>query len=167
MVSQAEAARDYYIASMTEHDLLEVVQIEEQCGLSRWGWDAYHAELALGRDALMFVARPQCSSELSSSYQIIGFIAARVISGEVHINNVAVRQQYRRQGIALKLLQTVLQKGAETGAATAFLEVRAGNIPAQKLYSACGFQAVGRRAGYYTEPREDAIVMRATQGSLA
>ena len=45
------------IDRMTEHDLLEVVEIEQACGLSPWGWDAYHAELGQGSAAIMLVAR--------------------------------------------------------------------------------------------------------------
>ena len=45
--------RDFNISRMTEHDLLEVVEIEEASRLSLWGWDAYHSELKQGSEALM------------------------------------------------------------------------------------------------------------------
>lgn len=159
MVSQTQAIREFYVAPMTEHDLLEVVEIEESSGLSRWGWDAYHAEMTQGEHALMLVARPHEQSDAVTTEKVKGFIAARLIAGEVHINNVAVRHRHRRQGIASKLLQAVLEKAAETGAETAFLEVRAGNAPAQALYERCGFRVTGRRSSYYSGPLEDALVM--------
>ena len=159
MVSQTLIMKEFYVEPMTEHDLLEVVEIEESSGLSRWGWDAYHAELAHGEHALMLVARPAGQHDVSNTDKVIGFIAARLIAGEVHINNVAVRQRHRRRGIALALLQFVLEKAAKTGAEAAFLEVRFSNAPAQALYQRCGFKVTGRRSNYYSEPLEDALVM--------
>jgi ribosomal-protein-alanine N-acetyltransferase len=150
---------EFYVEPMTEHDLLEVVEIEESCGLSRWGWDAYHAELTQGEHALMLVARPTEQSDAANTEKVTGFIAARLIAGEVHINNVAVRHRHRRGGIGSALLQAVLERAAKNGSETAFLEVRAGNAPAQALYRRCGFKVTGRRANYYSEPLEDALVM--------
>ncbi len=148
------------ISRMTEHDLLEVVEIEEHSGLSRWGWGAYYAELQGSNRPLMLVARiarPQHHQAL----RIAGYIVARLAADEMHINNVAVRPEYRRQGIGAALLETVLGEGRRLKATTAFLEVRAGNSLAQALYKKCGFTGVGRRSGYYSTPPEDALVMSA------
>jgi [ribosomal protein S18]-alanine N-acetyltransferase len=154
---------EFCISSMTEHDLLEVVEIEEATGLSRWGWDAYHAELAEGRGALMLVARCRYMSETAAGAQmsVWGFIAARLAGDEIHINNVAVREIYRRRGIGGALLSAILREGARRGARLALLEVRAGNLTAQALYTRHGFRAAGRRRNYYTDPAEDALVMNA------
>src|SRR5262245_40219881 len=100
---------DVMIVRMSEHDLLEVVEIEEQSGLSRWGWAAYYAELQGANRDLMFVARPVSSSVLESSV-IIGYIVARETAGELHINNVAVRDAYRRLGIGRALLNKVIEE---------------------------------------------------------
>ena len=54
----SHSERDIAIAPMTEHDLLEVVEIEEQSGLSRWGWAAYYAELQGANRELMLIAKP-------------------------------------------------------------------------------------------------------------
>jgi ribosomal-protein-alanine N-acetyltransferase len=148
---------------MTEHDLLAVVEIEETCGLSRWGWEAYHNEIAEGRGALMLVARSrQTRLENGSAAEVAGFIAARFTGDEVHINNVAVRPQFRLRGIGRTLLGSVLKEGARMGARSAILEVRAGNMAAQALYQREGFRVVGRRRGYYADPPEDALVMSAS-----
>lgn len=154
-----ETERDFYIAGMTEHDLLEVVEIEETCGLSRWGWDAYHAELTENKNSIMLVARLRGGDGSEAERKVQGFIAARMVAGELHINNVAVRHERRRQGMARSLLETAIKEAEGRGARAAFLEVRAGNEPAQALYRRCGFKAAGRRAGYYTQPLEDALVM--------
>src|SRR4026207_2198133 len=146
------------IVRMTEHDLLEVVEIEEQSGLSRWGWAAYYAELQGGNRELMLVARPVGARGLDQ-YQIAGYIVARETAGELHVNNIAVRDQYRRRGYGLLLLGNVLEEARRRRATTAFLEVRSGNSAAQSLYERCGFKAIARRSNYYSDPPEDAVVM--------
>lgn len=156
--------QDIFVAVMTEHDLLEVVEIEETCGLSRWGWEAYHHEIAEGRGALMLVARSSQTSleKPDATADIVGFIAARFTGDEVHINNVAVRHGFRLRGVGARLLGSVLKEGARMGARRAILEVRAANSAAQALYTREGFRVVGLRKGYYTEPPEDALVMSAS-----
>lgn len=147
---------DYEIAPMSAHDLLEVVEIEESSGLSRWGWDSYHAEL--GRpEAIMLVARRLTLDGDGKKLQ--GFFAGRLGADELHINNIGVREPERRKGIGGDLLQRGLELGSRRGALAALLEVRAGNAVAQMLYAAHGFEVVGRRRNYYHDPAEDALVM--------
>lgn len=157
-ISPAENdSRTFLIDPMTEHDLLEVVAIEETCGLSLWGWDAYRAELDRP-ESIMLVARLRASPD-GSDARLCGFIAARVQAGELHVNNIGVRQSERRRGVGGALMSRALRIGAHYGAFAAILEVRAGNDAAQALYRAHGFVVKGRRRGYYREPREDALVM--------
>lgn len=146
------------IARMTEHDLLEVVEIEELSALSVWGWDAYHKELQSPEDVIMLVARTQ-PSEPNHEHNVAGFIISRLVAGELHINNVAIRPEFRRRGIAARLLAAVLREGRSQGARLAFLEVREGNTAAQGLYRRCGFQVTGTRRRYYRQPDEDALLM--------
>ena len=144
------------IARMTEHDLVEVCQIEDLSSLSAWGWDAYHHELQSRGDSIMLVARIDSTFH---EYELAGFIVARTIADELHVNNVAVRHEFRGRGIGSMLLQTSLEEGRKRKARVAQLEVRAGNEAAQKLYRRCGFEVVGRRRSYYREPVEDALLM--------
>jgi [ribosomal protein S18]-alanine N-acetyltransferase len=144
------------IDRMTEHDLLEVCQIEGLSDLSAWGWDAYHKELEVAPETVMLVARLNPPID---GIGIVGFIVARVISDELHVNNVAVRPEYQRLHLGLELLQRTLVQAKQRGATVAHLEVRAGNQAAQGLYRRCGFQAVGRRKRYYRSPTEDALLM--------
>src|ERR1041384_5605632 len=113
---------DVEIVCMTEHDLLEVVEIEEQSGLSRWGWAAYYAELQGGNRELMLVAKPLHVHVDERS--IAGYIVARETAGELHINNVAVRQQYRGRGYGALLLGQVLDEARKKRATTAFYGLR-------------------------------------------
>src|ERR1700741_2072057 len=149
---------DIFIQRMSEHDLLEVVEIEEQAGLSRWGWAAYYGELQGANGDLMLVARASKSATLESA-PIAGYIVARETAGELHINNFAVRPTFQRRGIGPTLLHRGLDEGRHRHANAAFLEVRSSNHTAQALYEKCGFRAIARRANYYSEPREDAVVM--------
>ncbi len=158
---QAPTPQDIAIIRMSEHDLLEVVEIEEQSGLSRWGWAAYYAELQGANRDLMLIAKP---SPVIESAPIAGYIVARETAGELHINNVAVRTEYRRRGIGAALLNRVLDEARRRKANAAFLEVRSANHAAQALYEKSGFRAIARRADYYSEPREDAVVMSLVLG---
>ena len=155
---KAQAKIDVEIVRMTEHDLLEVVEIEEQSGLSRWGWAAYYAELQGGNREMMLVAKPLGARGIEQC-QVAGYIVARETAGELHVNNIAVRDQYRRRGYGGLLLGLVLDAARKKHATTAFLEVRCGNSAAQALYQKLGFKAIARRSNYYTDPPEDAVVM--------
>lgn len=153
------------IAPMTEHDLLEVVEIEQSSGLSPWGWDAYHRELQSNDRGLMWVARLE--PQLGNDKSLAGYVVGRLVADELHINNMAVRDSYRRNGIASALLSQVLAAARTYQAARAFLEVRAGNVAARALYERCGFCAVGRRRNYYSNPTEDALIMTVEVGGNA
>ena len=149
-----DADRNVLIERMTEHDLLAVVEIEEESGLSPWGWDAYHKELQSPEEVIMLVARAD-----SPDGGVAGFIVSRLIGSELHVYNVAVRPGLRRRGVAARLLRAVLEWGRLKGADLAFLEVREGNSAAQNLYRGCGFVVAGRRRQYYAAPVEDALLM--------
>ncbi|HKO61559.1 MAG TPA: ribosomal protein S18-alanine N-acetyltransferase [Pyrinomonadaceae bacterium] len=146
------------IINMTEHDLLEVVEIEEASGLSRWGWSAYYAELQGRNSHLMLVARID-GQEKSRRSKLAGYIVARLGADELHINNVAVREDFRRRGIGRRLLDRILEEGKKSGAIAAYLELRAGNQAALALYQESGFRVTARRKNYYSDPVEDALVM--------
>lgn len=144
------------IERMTEHDLVEVCSIELISELSAWGWDAYHKELQCAQESIMLVARIDSAFHETG---IVGFIVARIIADELHVNNVAVRPQFRGYRIGSRLLRATLDQGKKRGATMARLEVRAGNHAAQRLYRTCGFEVGGRRKSYYREPTEDALLM--------
>jgi ribosomal-protein-alanine N-acetyltransferase len=148
---------DYEIVEMTAHDLLEVVEIEETSGLSRWGWDSYHDELTRP-ESIMLVARRNTSDEAGK--RLYGFVAARMGAEELHVNNIGVREFARRRGIGTELLARATERGMLLGALAVLLEVRAGNESAQSLYQRQGFEIVGTRRNYYHDPTEDALVMK-------
>jgi ribosomal-protein-alanine N-acetyltransferase len=153
------------LSPMTEHDLLEVVEIEQTSGLSPWGWDAYHRELQSSDRGLMWVAR--LDANLDNAHTVAGYVVGRMIVDELHINNIAVRQPYRRSGLATALLAKVLEAAKGYKAVRAFLEVRDGNSAALALYERSGFTTIGRRRNYYSNPPEDALIMTLEIGESA
>lgn len=150
---------------MTEHDLLEVVAIEERCGLSLWGWDGYHADLDRS-DAIMLVARAHAGAR-GPGARLLGFVAARLSADELHINNIGVVDDARRCGVGSRLLGAALERAKLLAPRRAILEVRASNRAAQSLYRRHGFRLAGRRRDYYKHPSEDALVMTSDFGPKA
>ena len=90
---------------------------------------------------------------------IFAFAGFWIIAGEVHITNIAVRESHRRQGIGELLLISLINLATELDARFITLEVRASNTAAQDLYAKYGFAKVGVRRGYYTDNREDGVLM--------
>lgn len=147
--------RSYSIESMRERDLIDVVEIEETSGLNRWGYDAYRRELFTNPNSIMIVAR-----NLVLGPAVIGFFAGWIVEDELHVNNVASHQDYRRIGIGRSLMEAAIDEAGRRGVAHVILEVRASNEAAQLLYRDLGFGFVGRRRDYYRMPTEDALVMK-------
>ena len=95
----------------------------------------------------------------SGGHCIIGFTSMWVMADEAHITNIAVRQSYQRQGIGELLLISIIDLAIELKASIVTLEVRVSNLTAQSLYQKYGFAQVGLRRNYYTDNREDALLM--------
>jgi ribosomal-protein-alanine N-acetyltransferase len=103
------------------------------------------------------VARPEAPD---IPRRVLGFLCSTLVFDEWHIHNVATHPNFRRQGIARALLCEGRTLAQARGARCAILEVRMSNLPAQCLYRQLGFSVCGRRKDYYTNPREDALLMR-------
>ena len=91
--------------------------------------------------------------------KLVGYVGMMHILDEGYISNVAVAPEYRRRGIACRLIDELLSRAGGLDLAFVTLEVRAGNAPAIALYERFGFSPVGRRKNYYDAPKEDAILM--------
>jgi ribosomal-protein-alanine N-acetyltransferase len=90
---------------------------------------------------------------------LAGYICFWIFAGEIHLMNVAVHQTCRGKGWGYRLVSKMIEVGVTQGAETAWLEVRPSNLTARALYKKVGFVEVGRRPRYYTDTREDAIIM--------
>lgn len=91
--------------------------------------------------------------------KIVGYALGRVVADEAELLKICVLSGWRKQGIAEKLLGSLLEKMRENGAAACFLEVRSKNAPALALYQKMGFKQIALRRNYY--PDDDAVVMSA------
>lgn len=91
---------------------------------------------------------------------VVGWGGMWCVADEAEIASVCVDPAYRRLGGGTKLLQTLLRQARLSGAQNVYLEVRASNQAAQELYRCAGFECIGVRKRYYTNPLEDAVLMR-------
>jgi [ribosomal protein S18]-alanine N-acetyltransferase len=90
---------------------------------------------------------------------IVGYVISWFLRGEVHVLNLAVTKAHQRQGIARRMLATVLDVAKDEACHLVTLEVRVSNDPAKFLYMSMGFAPVGIRRRYYHDNDEDALVM--------
>ncbi len=116
-----------------------------------------HVDEGQLRDEL---ARPwsvmQVARETESG--VVAFMVAWRVADELHVLQVATREDRRRCGIARTLMERVLADGRRMGMRYAFLEVRCSNLPALAFYRSLGFEVGRVRRGYYTDG-EDAVEM--------
>jgi ribosomal-protein-alanine N-acetyltransferase len=133
-------------------DLDGLLEVDRLSFTNPWTRDMFEWELNNSDVSHLYVIR-------SDEGRVVGYCACWLIFDELHINNVAVRPEMRRRGVARKLLTTVLREMKALGATRATLEVRASNEPAQRLYASFGFTPSGVRPRYYRNPDEDAVIL--------
>ena len=90
---------------------------------------------------------------------VVAYIIFWLVVDEVHLHNLAVKKEYRGQGLAFKLMEAMAEIAGENEITDQTLEVRRSNTEAIKLYEKCGFVVKGIRPLYYTDTHEDALVM--------
>jgi ribosomal-protein-alanine N-acetyltransferase len=135
-----------------DSDLDGVLEVESESFTNPWTREMYTWELQNRSVCHIFVARtPGCS--------VAGFCAFWLVLDEIHINNVAVRPQFRGHGIGSALLHHALAEAKQLGARRATLEVRSSNTAARRLYERLGFYVAATRRNYYTKPVEDALIL--------
>jgi ribosomal-protein-alanine N-acetyltransferase len=91
--------------------------------------------------------------------RLVGIVVAWLIVDEVHVATIATHPEFRRQGIAKRLLSHALRELRHEGAQSSFLEVRASNYAAQEMYRKFGYEKSGIRPRYYRDNDEDALLM--------
>lgn len=125
---------------------------EVEAGIFPDAWDKAHFFDLLGQArfvALGIFLGPVCG----------GYVTAYNIDGEIEIVNIAVRPDFRRSGLGAMLVNGLQDFARHYDAGRIVLEVRAGNTPARALYARAGFCTAGVRKGYYSDPREDALIL--------
>jgi ribosomal-protein-alanine N-acetyltransferase len=119
---------------MSYEDIPEVLRIERVCFSTPWSGDMFEAEIE-GPVSYATVAE--------HDDRVVAYATYRIILDECHLMNIAVSPEYRRDGVEYM-----------------FLEVRRSNRAAQALYAAFGFHRLGVRRGYYTDNKEDALILK-------
>lgn len=139
---------------MSKADLPEILAIENKSFSAPWTEAMFISELDN--------PNAQCLSvriNFSEKSFLVAYIIFWIVADEVHLHNLAVRKEFRRQNLAFNLLKAMEDIAKQIGILTQTLEVRQSNTPAIKLYEKRGFVVKGRRTNYYTDTKEDALIM--------
>ncbi len=140
------------IARATAEQIEAIAAIERACFSDPWSAESFTSLCEQGAPWIFLSAR--------MDREICGYAVASAVCDEGEIANIAVAPAWQRQGVGTMLLIATLRELMLQGAESVYLEVRASNTAARRLYERRGFEVTGIRRGYYTLPREDAIVMR-------
>jgi ribosomal-protein-alanine N-acetyltransferase len=134
-------------------DIPQLVEIENECFSIPWSANSFEDTICLD-NTLLLVA------ELEQEQKIVGYCGMYQTLDEGEITNVAVLQPYRRQGIADKIMGELKKESRKREITCLYLDVRMGNEAAIALYEKHGFVKDGMRKGFYSKPKEDALLMK-------
>ena len=133
-------------------DLAAIEEIERRSYPTPWSRSMFAGEIA--KPSSLCLGAVDTEKERLVAYLIV----SRYVDAW-HVMNLAVAPDRRRLGIAKRLMNELFQRTAEDGQRGYTLEVRVSNVDAIRLYEGMGFQSRGVRRGYYTDNREDALIM--------
>ena len=143
------------IVPMNADHLEELEKLERICFSRPWSRKMLAEELE-NQCAAFLVAQDGITQ------QVMGYAGLLVMADEGYITNVAVFPEFRRQGVAAKLIAVFENFARGNKLAFLTLEVRPSNTAAIALYKGFGFEEVGRRKNYYGLPKEDALILTKT-----
>lgn len=138
---------------MEVRDLPSVMEIESRSFPNPWHESTFRGEIQHRPISFPLVIVQDTLD------RVVGYVIFWLIGEEAQINNIAVHPDFRRLGIAERVLRQVIAQLRSSGATLVTLEVRPSNTGAQTLYRKLGFRMIGLRKGYYTNPPEDAFVL--------
>jgi ribosomal-protein-alanine N-acetyltransferase len=138
------------IRRLTLAELPEIEVIEQRAYHTPWSRSMFASELAIGTSI---------SLGAFEGDRLIGYIVNSRYVDAWHVMNVAVDPDFQRRGIASRLLERLFELTVDDDGRGYTLEVRVSNKEAIKLYEKLGFERHGIRRGYYTDNREDALIM--------
>lgn len=142
-------ANNYIIRKADFSDLPDIYEIEKNQE-DAWTYKILEDDFVGNQFSLYLV--------LEDQDQVIGFLVLMDIAGEIHINNIAVKEAYRRQGLGERLLTYGMNSYNKEDLFGYTLEVREDNVQAIGLYEKLGFVKVGMRKNYYKN-NKNAIIM--------
>lgn len=138
------------ILELKNEDVLVVAEIEKECFSKPWSEKAI--KTAINDDLSHFIVA-------KIGNEVVGYGGMYSVMGEGYIYNIAVKRKYRKFGIGTNIVNELVNYSEIKSLNFLSLEVRKSNTPAINLYSNCGFEKVGNRKNFYTNPLEDAIIM--------
>ena len=140
---------NYSVEALTAELVPQAAKLEAECFSSPWS-----------EESLMRETENENSHFLAavSGGELLGYIGVQEIVGEAYITNVAVGEKYRNNGYGVRLVKYLILHSALENADFVTLEVRKSNGPAIRLYEKCGFEKVGERKNFYSNPTEDALL---------
>ena len=142
---------DLLIDLMDEEDLKQVMKIEREVFSNPWSKKSFLSELKKNPHAIYFTAR--------ISRTILGYIGFWILSDHIHITNLAVANNSRKNGIATMLFENVKNAARLSQKNDLYLEVRVSNDIAIYFYEKMGFKVIDRKKNYYENDNEDALIM--------
>ncbi len=140
------------ILPMQAGDIPAILELEAG-SLSAWNRKQLEEELKQA-SGFQFVVRNDVSGK------VLAFLCGRIMADEAEILKLSVAADVRRKGLGRQLLDFALDYCGTKGVKNCFLELRASNAAAGKLYEKRGFIRVGSRKDYYNDPVEDAILLQ-------
>jgi ribosomal-protein-alanine N-acetyltransferase len=143
------------IRKLCKEDLAAIISIQNKTPQASQWTQADYANLAGDPLGLILVAE----LDTMTPPKIVGFAAFHRVIDEAELRNMAVDPAHQRQGTGRELLAEGCRRLLEQGAKQIYVEVRASNMPAQRLYYSAGFGLCSRRRDYYNDPREDGLVL--------
>jgi ribosomal-protein-alanine N-acetyltransferase len=155
MVEDSLLVSDIAIRAMRFDDLERVTTIDEMSFSMPWPPHAYYKEM----EKSYSLTRVAEITFMSGSQHVAGMMVTWVVMDEAHIATLAVDPEYRRLGIARRLLADTLKLCIQQSVHVVTLEVRVSNLAARALYRSFKFEEVTRRKGYYVDNHEDALIM--------
>ncbi len=141
---------DFKITAMEPEHISQVAELEKELFSAPWDENSLRSELE-NPLSLWLVAL--------AGDRVAGYVGSQTVLGESDMMNLAVRPEFRRQGLGRQLVNTLIYE-LEPDSHCMLLEVRQSNEGAIALYQALGFRQVGRRPNYYKRPTEDALILR-------
>ena len=138
------------IRPMEVSDIDGIAEIEKECFSAPWSRNGISEEL--DNENAHFLAAV-CDN------RVLGYIGVHEVCGEAYIDNIAVRSEYRQLGLGEKLLIAAQEGAFSRKCEFISLEVRKSNSAALSLYEKLGYEKVGERKNFYTDPQEDAVIM--------
>ncbi len=139
-----------HIRRLRLSDLAEVEAIEQRAYRTPWSRSMFASELAKSTSICLGAVEGE---------RLVGYVINSRYVDAWHVMNVAVDPDYQRRRIATRLLERLFELTANDGRRGYTLEVRISNVDAIRLYEKLGFERRGTRRAYYTDNREDALIM--------